>query len=397
MSAAFRSDLPPADGPWAPPPPFSFVGGHNDRDSIPFGGLAEAAMSALRREGRNLATYNLGGSPLGYAPLRHFVADALGRRASMDCDAEEVLITSGSLQALDLVNAAFCAPGDTVLVEQATYGGMLGRLRRLGVDWEGVPLDEHGIVPSGLAAVLDDLAARGVTPKYLYTIPTVQNPTGSVLPVERRRAVLDLVRAHGVAVFEDECYADLTWGCPRPPTIRALDDGGGQVVYCGSFSKSIGPALRVGYLVADPPVIRQLSALKSDAGTGALEQLTLAEFGPAHFDDHVDALMVALRSRCDAMLGAVADEFGASVSVTPPQGGIYVWVTFPEGVDTAALVAPAAAAGVEFNPGAGWSADPADGSRRLRLCFGHVEPDVIRQGVAALAGVAREVTGLPLC
>lgn len=392
ISAAFRPDLPAPSPGWSEPPRFSFVGGHNDGDSIPFGGLAEAAVSAIRREGRALATYNLGGSPLGLASLREFVAGSLTARAQMPCDLDEVLIVSGSLQALDLVNRAMLSPGDTIVIEEATYGGMLSRLAGQGVNYVGVHLDNEGIVPEHLDAVLKNLSSEGVTPKYLYTIPTVQNPTGSVMSRERRLAVLEVARAHGVPIFEDDCYADLTWGCERPPTIRALDGEGGQVIYCGSFSKTIAPSLRVGYIVADGQVIQQLSALKTDAGTGAIEQLTLAEYGPPNFDAHVDQLMSALQVKCNAMLEALRSTFGSSIEVREPEGGIYVWVTFPEGVDTTALVPAATAAGIEYNPGEGWSTDAEYGRRRLRLCFGHVDVDTIREGVAALAEVFRRET-----
>jgi 2-aminoadipate transaminase len=387
MTSRFRPGLPRADAPAGPAPRFSFVGGHNDAASVPFGGLAEAAVQALRREGRSLATYNLGGSPLGYQPLRRFVAGALERRAGMVTDPEEVLVTSGSLQALDLVNSLFVAPGDTVLVEQASYGGMLTRLARLGARVVGVDLDEDGMVVDHLAATLARLEAAGTPPRFLYTIPTVQNPTGSALPEERRLAVLELCRRYGVPIFEDDCYADLLWDGVRPPTLRALDQGGGQVIYCGSFSKSIAPALRVGYLVADGPVRDQLLALKTDAGSGALEQLVLAEFAPAHFDAHVGHLREVLRAKAAVMAEAVSASFGGAAHYAVPKGGIFLWLTLPEGTDTAALAGPAAAAGIEFNPGAGWSADPVWGARRLRLCFGHPDHGTIRAGVAALAEV----------
>ncbi|MDH3681631.1 MAG: PLP-dependent aminotransferase family protein [Acidimicrobiia bacterium] len=396
MTTAFRSDLPAPSGAWAAPPRFSFVGGHNDGDSIPFTGLAEAAVTAIRRDGRRLATYNLGGSPLGHQPLRDFIAGSLSTRAGLNCDLDEILVVSGSLQALDLVNAAMLTPGDVVLIEEATYGGMLSRLEAAGVEPIGIALDDHGLRIDHLDSVLDDLAARSIKPRYLYTIPTVQNPTGTVLPRERRQQLLDLARRYELPIFEDDCYADLTWGCDRPPSIRSLDDASGQVIYCGSFSKTIGPALRVGYLVADPPVIRQLLALKTDAGTGAIEQLALAEYAPSHFDAHVDALMAALQAKCDAMIDALRTEFGSSVDVRAPEGGIYVWVTFPEGIDTTSLVPAAAAAGVEYNPGAAWSVDDDYGARRLRLCFGHLDLDTIRAGVAALAEVFRAETDLPI-
>jgi 2-aminoadipate transaminase len=389
MLGAFRANLPEAPAPWQAPPPFSFVGGHNDADSIPFSGLAEAAVNVLRREGQNLATYNLGGSPLGYEPLRRFVMSELGARAGMSGNPDEVLITSGSLQALDLVNKAMLSPGDTVIIEMATYGGMVSRLQALGVNYIGVDLDDGGIDVGHLRSLLVDLSARSITPKYIYTIPTVQNPTGTVMPQQRRLDLLAVAREYGVAIFEDECYADLTWGCERPPSLRALDGGGGQVIYCGSFSKSIAPALRVGYLIADEPVIRQLLALKTDAGTGALEQMALAEFAPTHFNDHVERLMAALEAKCTTMVEAVRAEFGDEVVVETPMGGIYVWLTFPEGVDTGSFAENAAAAGIEFNPGAGWSADAAWGRSRLRLCFGAPSQETIVAGVAALADIYR--------
>lgn len=390
MLGALRGDLPDAAEPWVPAPEFSFVGGNNDPDSTPFAGLAEALMTVMRREGRNLATYNVGGSPLGYEPLRQFVMSELGARAGLGGNPEQVLITSGSLQALDLVNRAMLSPGDTVLVEKATYGGMLSRLAAIGVNAVGIELDEGGIVVDDLRRRLDELGAAGVTPRYLYSIPTVQNPTGTVMPLDRRHELLATAREHGLPIFEDECYADLTWGCERPPSLRALDGDGGHVVYCGSFSKSIAPALRVGYVIADESVIRQLIALKTDAGTGALEQLALAEYSASHFTDHVAQLILALRLKADAMVAAVEREFGDEVEIAAPMGGIYVWLTFPEGVDTDELAVSAVSAGIEFNPGSGWSADPEWGRRRLRLCFGAPSVETITAGVAELARVYRE-------
>ncbi len=398
MLDAMRSDLPAAAGPWTPAPDYSFVGGNNDAASVPFSGLAEALVNALRREGSNLAFYNLGGSPLGYEPLRQFVIAGLGARAGIDGDPDNVLMVSGSLQALDLVNKAMLSPGDTVLIEQATYGGMISRLAQHGVEYIGIELDAGGIRLDHLERVLEGLAAQGKRARYLYTIPTVQNPTGTVMPLDRRKALLELARQHNLAIFEDECYADLTWGCERPPSLRALDGSGGLVIYCGSFSKSVAPALRVGYIIADQPVIQQLLALKNDAGTGSLEQLALAEFCPNNFDDHVERLITALRTKAQTMVEAVRHEFGPEVHVEPPMGGIYVWLTFPDGTDTALFHGAAADAGIEFTPGAGWSSDSEWGKQRLRLCFGSPTHDQIRQGVAKLAEIYRSmpVTSPPL-
>ena len=385
---------------WTPIPRYSFVGGNNDSPSVPVGGLAEAAVSVINKHGPALATYNLGGNPQGYEALRDFIAANLGAEASLSVDAADVLVVSGSLQALDLVIETFVEPGDVVVAEEATYGGILSKLRRAGAVVEPAELDDDGIVPEALDGLLGRLAAHGQAPKLIYTIPTIQNPTGSVMPVERRRLLLEVARRWGVVIFEDDCYADLQWEGDRPPAIAALARSGGdvgRVVYCGSFSKSIAPALRVGFMVAESPVMRQLVALKDDAGTGAVEQLILAEYSAAHFTDHVRELRETLRSKCKVMrhavntcfgaLSRVAIKLGGPVQVTDPKGGIFVWLTFPPRTDTARYLAPAAAQGIQFNEGAAWSVDPQWGARRMRLCFGSLTEQEIREGVAALAEV----------
>ena len=389
MTALLRPGLGDGEAEWVGDPPFNFVGGHNDPASVPFGGFAEAATAALARHGPALAQYNLGGSPQGHLPLREFIAEALARRAHMSTDASEVLVTSGSLQALDLINVGMLVPGDPVIVEKATYAGTLSRLAALQADVHGVELDSDGLRIDHLNDVLESLKRRGRRPKFIYTIPTVQNPTGTVMPVARRLELLEVARRYEVAIFEDDCYADLVFNGERPPTIRSLDTGGGQVVYCGSFSKTLAPALRLGYIVADWPVMSRLLALKTDAGSGALEQITVAEYAAAHFDDHVDALTAVLSTKCDAICGALRHNFGDLATFEEPRGGIFVWVALPDGVDTDRLVAPAAERGVEFNPGSGWCTDPAYGSSRMRLCFGHLPPDDITAGIAALADVVR--------
>src|SRR5262249_52869820 len=160
-----------------------------------------------------------------------------------------------------LVNALLLARGDTVLIEQETYQGSLNRLARLGVNAVGVPLDAGGMRMAALSAALDDLKRRGIRAKYIYTIPTVQNPTGTIMGVERRRELLQLARAHGVPIFEDECYSDLIWDGQRPPALYAMSEHGG-VIHIGSFSKSIAPALRVGYVVAPWEVLSRMLPLK---------------------------------------------------------------------------------------------------------------------------------------
>jgi 2-aminoadipate transaminase len=373
---------------------YYFIGGNNDREHVPVDDLIAAATAVLRREGPTLANYGLASGPQGYRPLREFLSGKLKRDAGITCTSDDILITSGSLQGIELVNGLLLSRGDTVLIEQETYQGSLNRLTRLGVNAVGVPLDGEGLRMDALSAALDDLKRRGIKPKYIYTIPTVQNPTGTIMGLERRREFLALARAHGVPIFEDECYSDLVWDGQRPPALYAVSEHGG-VIHIGSFSKSIAPALRVGYVVAPWEVLSRMLPLKTDAGSGALEQMVLAEFCSAHFAAHVPKLTRGLRTKLDTLMEALAEHFGTSAEFEEPKGGIFLWVKLPDNVDTAKLNQPALAAGVAINPGPEWSTDKAYSKCRMRLCFANPTHDEIRQGVAALAEVCRREFGVP--
>src|SRR5262249_11086862 len=219
MNASPQLDFTARCAPGRPPPAarwngfakYNFIGGHNDADQVPLEALIKAANDVLTREGRTLATYGLASGPLGYRPLREFLARKLERTAGICCDAGEILITSGSLQGLDLVNRILLTRAATGITEQTPYQGALPRLSRLGGEAVGIPLDRDGMCMDALASALDDLKRRGVRPKYIYTVPTVQNPTGTILSEPRRHEMLRLAAQYGVPIFEDDCYSDLIW------------------------------------------------------------------------------------------------------------------------------------------------------------------------------------------
>ena len=366
-----------------------------DPTHIPVEALAEAAATALRREGAGLALYNLGQGPLGHEGLRDLVADKLKRHRGVACTRDDVLITSGSLQGLDLVNDLLLQQGDTVLMEELSYGGAISRVKKRGVNIVPVALDGDGMRMDALSDALEGLKARGVTPKYIYTIPTIQNPTGSILPLERRWQLLALAGAHGVPVFEDECYADLIWAGTGnvPPALYALDPA--RVIHIGSFSKTLAPALRAAYAVARWEVLSRLVSLTAEGGTGALEQMLVAEYFSRHFDSHVAALSGVLEEKLRTMVEAVEREFGAAAECFVPKGGIFLWLRLPDEVDVRKLVKPAAERGVQFNPGPEWAVEPERAKSQLRLCFALPSKDEIREGVAAFARVCFEQTGTP--
>ena len=386
--------LPPAAVKWNGFPKYNFVGGNNDTDQVPVEKLIAASTAVLKREGATLATYGLNSGPQGYRPLREFLVGKLKRDAGIACSADDILITSGSLQGLDLVNNILTERGDTVLIEEDCYQGSINRLVKRGVNIVGIPLDKDGIRVDAVASALADLKAKGVRPKYIYTIPTVQNPTGTILSEERRRELLKLSSEYGVPIFEDDCYADLIWSGQRPPALYAMNDGSG-VIHIGSFSKSIAPALRVGYIVAGWDVLSRVLAIKTDAGSGALEQMVLAEFCAAHFADHVPKLRKGLRLKLEAMMDALAEQFGTAAEFDDPPGGIFLWVKLPDSVDTMKLFQRAQAAGIAINAGPEWSVNKSHSQSRLRLCFASPSINEIREGVAALAEVCRKEFGVP--
>ncbi len=386
--------LPPAAARWSGRVKFDFTGGNNDPDRVPLEGIIEAANSVLRREGRTLATYGLNSGPQGYRPLREFLASKLKADAGIVCTADDILITSGSLQALDLVNHTLLTRGDTVIIEEDCYQGTINRYTRLGVTPIGIPLDGDGMRIDALAAALEDLKRKGVQPKFIYTIPTVQNPTGTILPVERRKEMLRLAAEYGVPIFEDDCYCDLIWSGKRPPAIYAMSDRG-NVIHIGSFSKSIAPALRVGFIVAPWQAMSRMLPLKTDGGSGALEQMVLAEFCSANFFKHVPTLRQGLRGKLETLMESLKQYFGPTASFDDPKGGIFLWIKLPDGVDTMKLYPAALAAGVAINPGPEWSVNKERARSRLRLCFANLSHEEIHQGVAALAEVCKREFNLP--
>jgi len=385
---------PPPAVKWNGSPKYNFTGGHNDADQVPVAHLTAAAHAVLTREGKTLATYGLASGPQGYRPLREFLAAKLKRDAGIACSFEDILLVSGSLQALDLVNAALLARGDTVIVEQDTYQGALTRLAKLGINAVGIPLDAGGMRMDALASALADLRRRGIRPKYIYVIPTVQNPTGTIMGEDRRRTLLQLSHDYGVPIFEDDCYADLTWDRQRPPALYAMSRTGG-VIHIGSFSKSVAPALRVGFILANWDMLSRLLALKTDAGSGALEQMVLGEFCATHFADHVPKLARGLRIKLETLMEALNEQFGTAAEFDDPKGGIFLWVKLPDIVDTRKLYQSALAASVAINPGPEWSTDAGHSHSRLRLCFASPSLEEIRQGVATLADVCRREFGVP--
>ena len=385
-SILFNKDLPSPSGRWQGHPKYNFVGGHSDPNLVPMNRFIESAANVFQGDPRNIAMYNYEGGPQGILTLRSFLARKLAAERGIHITTDEILITSGSGQGIELINEILLDAGDTVIVESFTFSGALSNLRRRGVNFVGVDVDQKGIRMDHLKDILEDLRTNGIRPKYIYTIPTLQNPTGTVMTMERRYQLINLSEEYEVPIFEDECYADLIFEGDYEKAIRALDDSN-RVLHIGSFSKSLGPGIRLGYVVASWDVMSRLISRKNDAGTGVMDQMIVGDYFSNHYDDHIQDMRRALKRKCDVLGAALREHFGPLVDFEEPRGGMYLWVKLPPGIDSRDFVQTALDEGVAYNPGPDWSADPDAAANYIRLCFALPSEIEIWEGIAKLAKV----------
>ncbi len=319
------------------------------------------------------------------AVCRHMVSRGI------QCGVPEVLISSGSQQGLDLLVRTYLAPGDAVVVEEPSYFGALETFRAGQVRLLGVPADREGMRTD----LLENLLARQ-RPRFIYTLPTFQNPSGAVLSLERRRHLLDLAYRYQVPVIEDDPYSDLRYEGEPVPSLKALDRNG-YVIYLSSFSKILFPGLRLGWIAAPRPVVRQLALAKQsvDLHSNTVGQWMVERFiSEGLFSRHLDTVRKAYARRRDAMVDALIAEAPEEFEWHRPEGGLYVWCGFPEGVSQSALLQKAADEHVAFLPGAASFVDDP-GRNHIRLNFTYCKPDAIREGVSRLMRAYRAVAGRP--
>ena len=365
-----------------PRPKYDFAVAYPDPETLPLEGLAQALKVALEREGTDLAYYP---HTAGLPSLRRLVADKLVRDRNMKVSADDVVLTSGSGEAISMLIQALTDPGDVVLTEEFFYVGTLRQMRRHDADVVGVKCDRQGLIPQELESTLKDQLGRGKKVKYLYTIPSFQNPLGWTMPLERRQQVLEIAQRYGVPVFEDDCYVDLRFEGDDVTSIHSLDDTG-QVIYTGSFSKILAPGMRMGYLVAPGEVLDRAMSFKGGGGVNEFAALAIEQYLRDNMYQHIEEENRALRVKRDAMLASLGENFGGGATWEVPQGGLYVWLEMPEGVDLEALQEQSFKEGVGYYNGAMFSPS-GQGKNMARLCFGHPSADTVYLGVAELARI----------
>ncbi|GAB7093583.1 PLP-dependent aminotransferase family protein [Halolamina litorea] len=353
-------------------------------DSFPEAALRDAVDTVLEEEGSDVLQYG-GGE---YVDRLHEGILGRERRRGIDATRDELLLTNGATAALDAVGATFLDPGDEVLVESPSFMWSLAVLDNHGAELTGVDLDSDGLDPDALEATLEAREAAGEpTPKLLYTIPEFQNPTGATLTHERRERVLELAEEYDFLVVADDAYGELRFSGESPPPLAALDDSG-RVIRLGTVSKTIAPGVRTGWIVAHEALIEQMSRMAA-GGTNTFTQSVLGRyFDAGHYQQTLDELLEGYEERRDAMLDALGRHLPAGSTWTEPEGGFFLWITLPEGVDAEAMLPLAAEEGVTYLPGERFYAADGKGTRSLRVSFSHVSPEELEAGIAALGRAA---------
>ncbi len=369
----------------------SFAGGLPAPDVFPIEQVKQATERVLSEHGAQALQY---GTTEGFSPLREMIARHTGR-FGLEITPDNILITSGSQQALDLLGKIFINRGDRILVESPTYLGALQAWNAYGAEYVPVASDENGMIVDAVEEALR------TGPKFIYCLPNFQNPTGVTLSLERRRQLVELADRHGVPIIEDDPYGQLRFEGEHLPPLVVIDGAGrkngdfcyrGNIIYLSTFSKVLAPGLRLAWVVAPPEVIRKLVQAKqgADLHTSTLNQMIAYEVARGGFiDEHVHLIRRVYRERRDVMLTAMGEHFPTNVQYTRPQGGLFLWGTMPREMDAKEVLRAAVEQKVAFVPGESFFAT-GGGKNTMRLNFSASTPEQIREGIMRLGHVLTE-------
>ena len=363
----------------------SFAGGAPAPELYPKDELADIAQEVLKEQGRVALAY---GVTQGYKPLLDFVRER-ERKAGNLHDGEDVMITAGGNQAIDQVAKIMINEGDTVICENPSFIGVLNSFRSYGAKLKGIPCEADGMDMN----LLEDALKTEKNVKIIYTIPTFQNPSGITMSLKKRQKLLELAKKYQVMIIEDNPYGNLRFDGEPVPTVKSLDDGN-NVVYAGSFSKTLSPGLRVGYCIGCEELMERLDVCKqvNDVHTGVLNQMLVAEFFKRNdFDAHVKKMAELYRHRCHKMLDALEKEMPDYVTWTKPQGGLFIWCTIHKEIDTLPLSRKAIEQKVAFVPGCTFMDDMDKPCSSFRLNYSCMDDERIEKGIKILGNVLKEI------
>lgn len=366
----------------------SFIYGFPAVECMPGMALAQSVTQALTR---NIETPQQYGGVSGSAQMVGFLCEKLRKDQGIHATPENIILTSGSMQALGLIADLYLDPGDTLISEAPSFLGAVRVLKNTGADVIGVSMDEDGINVDELADVMKKLAGEGRTPKFLYIIPNFHNPTGVNLTLARRHRLIEIAQQYNSVILEDDAYYDLRFRGQPLPTLYELAGRKG-VIYVGTFSKTVAPALRLGWAVGDPEIIARISAMKYD-GTSPFSASTAYEFcKDGGLDTNIAKLRTLYAHRAEVMVDALSEFMPAGVKWSNPDGGFFIWVTLPKNIDAATMLAKTRVRGVDYLAGAFCFPD-ARGKNNIRLAFSYAPLDKIPEGIRILAECVRESMG----
>jgi 2-aminoadipate transaminase len=369
------------------PEVISFAGGLPNPKFFPVEAINAATDKALSKDGRAALQYS---TTEGYLPLREYIAARYKRVQGLTVSPDEVLIVSGSQQALDLLGKVFVDKGSPVAIEKPGYLGAIQSLTAYEPVFHGVTLNNDGVDTDELAAVYAKHA-----PRMFCAIPNFQNPSGLSYSVGTRERVADVIEQHNTVLIEDDPYGDLRFSGERKPSMRHYV--GDRAILMGSFSKTAAPGLRLGWIVASKPIMEKLVIVKqaSDLHTNTFAQRVMHQFLLDNdLDAHITSICRAYGEQCDAMLGALGEFFPTEVRYTKPEGGMFVWATLPEGASSMELFDLALKQNVAFVPGMPFYVD-GSGDSTLRLNYSSADPETIREGIRRMGTVLEEMLGVP--
>ena len=366
---------------------YDFAVAYPDPASLPLEELTDGLAQALAEEGRELAIY---AHPQGYPPLREWIAAKLGRERGIQITADDLILADGSGQPIHMLIETLVDPGDVVITEDFVYSGTLNQLRRFRADMRGVTTDEEGMLPDALESVIQTALREGKQPKFIYTVPSHQNPQGWTMSLARRQALVALSQQYDVPVMEDDCYVDVRFEGEPEPSIYELD-GTGRVMYVSSFSKVIAPGMRLGYMTAQRDLLERALGAKSGGAVNSFAAFAVHRYATGQLQGHIEEINEIQRGKRDAMLAALDEHFANSGATwSRPKGGLFIWLKLPAGADAVALQAKVLeTADVGYLPGPGFSPDGVAGRNYLRLCFGYNTPAEISEGIGRLAQAFR--------
>ena len=359
----------------------SFAGGNPDPAIFPVQEFYEAA-SVLEKDGRNILQY---GATDGYAPLKDYIANWMAPRTGRVTEQQEMLITTGSQEGMDLLCSVLINEGDTIIVEGPTYPGALHAMRNRGARFLSVPCDEDGMMTDRLPEIIKNGKASGHRIKFIYSIVNFQNPSGATLTEARRKKLLEIADRYDLIIFEDDPYGHLRYSGTPEPTMFSFDDSG-RVVYACSFSKILAPGTRVAWITGAPDLIRRMAMVKQGTNlcTSVVAQALVYEYCRlGHLDGFLPKIIAHYAKKRDAMDDAFKKHLPNNTLYTTPHGGFFFWLQIP-GIDSGALFMKAVERGVAFVTGSAFFADEG-GKEFLRTCFTFAGPEDIEEGARRLA------------